>query len=1390
MDSRNMGNATWEDLDMFDTNSTTATFDTPSGFDAFNDFTNLDAQYAESPIALGLRAQSKSAPDGATSAGVQNPNGGAGIVAASASAESSSQDSSSDTSSGRKRKTGLSESPASMDGQTHHLIKQEDSKMDMQQVRSYDHFSQPMHNLSLEQRKSYGEGSMGQQYYNSAASSPVHTNDFNTAMSIDAHVASTMAAQYNHESPVQTINPGMFAVGGSRDQSPTTNLMFNQASPNAIFSTPSSDSPETFAGNQNWNPSLAQNPQWPGEFTGQLTSPGGIAFTPSPGANDSTPASTSRDVGGRTGLGRSPLHIAPISTKSRVETQINVVMTLEKPPPGTEHLHLPLHTIAKSKLLAKEDFDKTRVLELHTMLVCTSAMHNAQYKERAMKRAAAQNNAEIQRRAELSRDSNDQDKNDQKNLPEEDKVANGGEVKICSNCIQRERKRAGRKKTKREEEQQHWERFETERVVVFNSNEYLPFKPCEPGQYPQRDINAEGEQYVPPDGSLHVTAAMRIACYCRHQSEKEGFQVIFTLKDHHGHVVAQQISDSILITDDHKTHPQSFSTTVAGEGYYQNAAYLPNGLPMSQSMVDMSAPVHQFTSSRSAGNLPALAYGAQFNPHSHVHQLPASGYASGSTSATMTPTSLSRPASPTNAGQAGPNKKRKSSTFHRRIPSGLTMTPRVDTSQPPSSNLPSAVSMNTPFSPSGQFPAMNQSYMTIPNNNGPAQYYGSGPPTPSENAPFNFSQPQVDMSRIQQNLNNQAYFSHPSSAVPSRAGSPVLQQTRANMAAYARQHPIQTSTNTMGNRPQQQQAFPAQPPPGSAGHDGSMTMAGFPSVDRITPNEGPISGGTEVAIFGQHFVNGIQVQFGDQVSSTQVLSPNSMITISPPGRVGSVHLNILAPPGIAQYPQPANRPIFRYTQYNEQMMVMALKYLSEQQYGQTENWQALAQQSATQFLQSNINRGGLGQQGGYHMALASHRFDHLEHDVLRDVEAVNSEEQSRDAELTMAPSTCSRRASQVAALMANCAEVDPRDTCGGYRPLLHAALDGKIDIRRLLVQRVAKPYICSLGRSSTVEPALFKSRERQKRMQLLANTVHRRHVRLMRRQHSLQPSISCDDAASSQHAWSSSARASIYEPEADVCQLDPATWPRSRRPGATQMLRDGTENALPTPCRVAIPVKRDALAAQPQHLQQIVRERQPQSFQTLPVLPRHASRVGPDIAAPRPPRPHGVTQVTRLSAHLETPPPHPECVSPAHRFNLSEQRDAVQDDEISHAVLPGLARYGQPGTQDADHSVFPDLGRPNISAEALQQLETWWLWVSRQCSPPPASTHARSESQLTICPFSQTPALVLTASILVRAVMPHFRLTALHPAVGSSDDHHRQVDHHSRRRRSMMMICT
>src|SRR3954470_2735911 len=66
------------------------------------------------------------------------------------------------------------------------------------------------------------------------------------------------------------------------------------------------------------------------------------------------------------------LTIHPTPLKSRVETQIPIKLTLFPMPLGINKLHLPTHTIAKPKLLAKPVPEKSPdTLELYTTLVCT-----------------------------------------------------------------------------------------------------------------------------------------------------------------------------------------------------------------------------------------------------------------------------------------------------------------------------------------------------------------------------------------------------------------------------------------------------------------------------------------------------------------------------------------------------------------------------------------------------------------------------------------------------------------------------------------------------------------------------------------------------------------------------------------------------------------------------------------------------------------------------------------------------------------------------------------------------------------------------------------------------------------------------------------------------------
>jgi len=193
--------------------------------------------------------------------------------------------------------------------------------------------------------------------------------------------------------------------------------------------------------------------------------------------------------------------------KSRVETQIPIKLTLHDVPAGITRIHLPSHTISKPKFQAKPPFVKSEnTLELYTMLVCASALQKNGVEERAFNLAAMDEEGSKDDPSSVSNDENDPAK-----------PLNGGAVSICQGCIVRERKRAARKKTKKVDEEEEWAKDEAKRVVVFNCAEVREW--CVPGTKETAVKDHEG-----PLDTMFVHAPMRIACYCRHQSEKVGFQ--------------------------------------------------------------------------------------------------------------------------------------------------------------------------------------------------------------------------------------------------------------------------------------------------------------------------------------------------------------------------------------------------------------------------------------------------------------------------------------------------------------------------------------------------------------------------------------------------------------------------------------------------------------------------------------------------------------------------------------------------------------------------------------------------------------------------------------------------------------------------------------------------
>lgn len=221
----------------------------------------------------------------------------------------------------------------------------------------------------------------------------------------------------------------------------------------------------------------------------------------------------------------SMLHIYTLPPKSRVETQIQTKLTLYPMPSGISKLHLQQHTISKPKLVAKPTPRKSSdMLELHAMLVCTSAMQDKHKRERAYARAASPWPVVSYEDSVSDSASSEGD---------ETKQVNGGPVRVCQGCIIREKKRSARKQAKPPEEDGLWGTDADKRSIVFNSAEVKEWQVPTPPTPPKAKKGKDTAQnyWVPkeiifPESALQVDIPMRIACYCRHQDEKIGFQYV------------------------------------------------------------------------------------------------------------------------------------------------------------------------------------------------------------------------------------------------------------------------------------------------------------------------------------------------------------------------------------------------------------------------------------------------------------------------------------------------------------------------------------------------------------------------------------------------------------------------------------------------------------------------------------------------------------------------------------------------------------------------------------------------------------------------------------------------------------------------------------------------
>ncbi|KAG8423195.1 SPT3 Dosage dependent suppressor of Ty-induced promoter mutations-like protein [Metarhizium acridum] len=744
------------------------------------------------------------------------------------------------------------------------------------------------------------------------------------------------------------------------------------------------------------------------------------------------------------------LRILPTPLKSRVETQIPIKMTLSPLPPGVTKLHLPTHTISKPKLLARPCPERSPdTLELHVNLVCTSAMEQGDFKKKALERAAVVPQGYL---PELD---------DEENSPQ-----NGGDVRICAGCISRERKRAARKKIKKPEEEKIWSQDEERRVIVFNTQEVKEWQPL------TGVLDASGRPDAVVTRAMQIDAPMRIACYCRHHSEKMGFNVIFTIKDFRDRLIAQAMSNPIMITDDHKTHPMAqASNPQVSETVSSTTIPIHMPQPMESNHIAPAPGVQNGTFQVSSNNADGKPQQGGQSPYS-------GSVASGKMTPTMstpavTGRTLSRPSSP---NQGGPAKKRKSSSS--RVPNGLTMT-RLDTSPPPGSQVTSAQisTVTSPFSPNPS-PFQQPEQMFGPMN-GPAPL-ANGPPTPGSNdqVPF-FSNRSASMD----NLAMAQLYSAPASSHPSRAPSP--NGLRNSVAG--------------GMQNQFTQSLAANLYPLPLGVNQARAP---PTIHKIIPNEGPKIGGIEVTVLGAAFFQGLEVFFGDQKATTTTYwGDSSLVCLLPPSPVAgtvAVTFKHQGMPGAQNFAMGKQPPTFKYIDDNEDKLIRtALSVLGHKMSGQMVDVSDLARRILNDGNSTWASGGGSSSSaGGPMFNHAATSREHLESQLLKCLDLINLDDSTHKTRLDLKRSTghtmlhlaCSLGYHRfVAALLARGANPDARDK-GGFTPLHMAAIHNHPEIVRRLMLVGADPTIRSLSSLTPADVA-------QSRAVLRAIRHSERHVR-------------------------------------------------------------------------------------------------------------------------------------------------------------------------------------------------------------------------------------------------------------------------------------------------------
>ncbi len=492
------------------------------------------------------------------------------------------------------------------------------------------------------------------------------------------------------------------------------------------------------------------------------------------------------------------------------------------------------------------------------------------------------------------------------------------------------------------------------RVVLFNCGDYVEFE--------------HGEAVLPT----------RITCYCRHHKEKVGFCIIFTMRDWTGELLATGTTPPIMITDDHKASGGNGGNTqyhqlaaaaaafgAGGSSAMRSLSITPAG-PSSASIKQIgqrnrAVSIEEKEDSRSKGSGAGNGNGKE-SKRAKPYKRKVSNAKSDSTAAAVTPFSTVGGASTaaTSPASAKGESPKSDALFDHINATGDNLSRLAEAMResaairsPP--QVQQAQHQQTHQQQQQQQQQQTASPPTAQHSARPLHPSAQGSLSPHTLQTMAHSEPGFDIGE---------FISMPDL---SAASMPPQMPPPAAVASSTSSHHSATDSvqDAIMNGP--------------AGHDRNQPL---PKISRLVPGEGPTTGGIEVTVLGENFVEGITCIFGDTPAiSTKVWASNTLVCVLPPSASpGPVIVSFKLPTYGLSETEPLYTPggnthmaFFNYIEITDRsLMELALQVVGLQMTGQMQSARDVAMrvvgsQNAHQQQQQQQSQ----QQGQGHQRTAS-----------------------------------------------------------------------------------------------------------------------------------------------------------------------------------------------------------------------------------------------------------------------------------------------------------------------------------------------------------------------------------------------------------------------------------